>query len=517
MAIAPRFAAALAVLASAASLSAQTTFSPKYNAFNGTPGATIQVDLNNDGIPDFITGGQTITDELLSAGGGSYQQEGLPFEAPYVPVTSGDYNNDGNADVFFYDPVGGNQLFYVGYGDGRGDFTLKPTPNLPGFTTGELGYVTGVSTDVNGDGKADFLLGCFTHTNTSSPIYTVHVRLFLNNGNGFTDKGDVYSFNLPAGANPGVPYYADPPLNLLLGDYDSDGHADFALRLLDNFNSTPSGILSVFYGNGAGAFTQKTVYSNRADLPEFTSADINDDGRTDLIDTDNDGSVHIFRSNSGRTFTETTISALQLQDSVVTGYPPIVADFDGNGLKDIGYAAISPTPNSNQLGLRVDYQSASQTWKLGSFYAADTFTSYNGGFPFSAINVGGYNHDAKPDAMFVTTDEAAHQYNAEVLLNTGTHAVGTCLPPVIGIHVCSPGSSSASPVKFSFSATSFYPIRKMEVWVDGVKKSETYHTIGNQAFADVSLAIPAGTHRVSFFSGGYDGSVVKKSVTLTVP
>jgi hypothetical protein len=57
----------------------------------------------------------------------------------------------------------------------------------------------------------------------------------------------------------------------------------------------------------------------------------------------------------------------------------------------------------------------------------------------------------------------------------------------------------------------------MEVWVDGVKKSETYHTIGNQAFADVSLAIPAGTHRISFFSGGYDGSVVKKSVTLTVP
>ena len=95
--------------------------------------------------------------------------------------------------------------------------------------------------------------------------------------------------------------------------------------------------------------------------------------------------------------------------------------------------------------------------------------------------------------------------------------VGNCALPVIGINVCSPGTSSVSPVKFSFSATSFYPIRKMEVWVDGAKKSETYHVVANQGFSDVSLALAKGKHTVSFFSGGFDGSVVKKTVTVQIP
>jgi hypothetical protein len=57
----------------------------------------------------------------------------------------------------------------------------------------------------------------------------------------------------------------------------------------------------------------------------------------------------------------------------------------------------------------------------------------------------------------------------------------------------------------------------MEVWVDGAKKSETYHVVANQGFSDVSLALSAGTHTVSFFSGGFDGSLVKKSITVKVP
>jgi hypothetical protein len=72
-------------------------------------------------------------------------------------------------------------------------------------------------------------------------------------------------------------------------------------------------------------------------------------------------------------------------------------------------------------------------------------------------------------------------------------------------------------VKFSFSATSFYPLRKMEVWVDGVKKSETYHVFANQGFSDVSLTLAAGTHTVSFFAGTFDGGVTKKTISLKVP
>jgi hypothetical protein len=57
----------------------------------------------------------------------------------------------------------------------------------------------------------------------------------------------------------------------------------------------------------------------------------------------------------------------------------------------------------------------------------------------------------------------------------------------------------------------------MEVWVDGAKKSETYHVFANQGFSDVSLSLAAGTHTISFFSGTYDGGVVKKTITVKVP
>jgi hypothetical protein len=157
-------------------------------------------------------------------------------------------------------------------------------------------------------------------------------------------------------------------------------------------------------------------------------------------------------------------------------------------------------------------------WQLGGFTAVDTFQSYFGDNPFFTLVAGDYTKDAKPDViLFATTDANTHPDSADFLINTGTHPVGSCAAPAIGIHVCSPGASSASPVRFSFSATSFYALRKMEVWVDGVKKSETYHVFANQGFSDVSLALSAGTHTVSFFSGTYDGGVTKKTITVSVP
>jgi hypothetical protein len=260
------------------------------------------------------------------------------------------------------------------------------------------------------------------------------------------------------------------------------------------------------------------VYSNRQSEFAFAAADMNDDGRTDLVGTNSDGSIHTFQSAVGRAFTESVIPASFFQNTVYTSYPPVIADFDGNGYKDIGYIARGLNSGTNQLGLRAVYQTPTHVWQLGAFTAVDTFQSYFGDNPFFTLVAADYTKDAKPDViLFATTDANTHPDSADFLINTGTHAVGSCAAPAIGIHVCSPGASSASPVKFSFSATSFYPVRKMEIWVDGAKKSETYHVFANQGFSDVSLSLAAGKHTVSFFSGGFDGSVVKKTMTVTVP
>lgn len=498
--------AALLALASAVSLSAQTTFAPRYAGFSGFPGTILQVDLNNDGIPDFIAGWDR-AQELLSTGSGSYQRRDLPTGS-YIPLASGDFNNDGKADVLFYNFTGGSQLFDVGYGDGTGGFTFKPVANLPGFVTGELGFVLGQSADINGDGRPDVVVAYYSSG-------SINVRAYINTGTTFTLSGVLFSYKSPNGSIGGNPGDYTPPADLLVGDYDADGHADFALRVLAGSSQDN---LWILYGDGQGHLTSKAVYTNRQSEFVFAAADINDDGYSDLVGTNADGSIHIFRGTTGRTFSESSIPATTLQHSMYTGYAPVVADLDGNGYKDVGYAAQSTVTNSNQWGLRAIYQTASHTWNLGSFNAADTFTYYNGWEPFYTTAVGDYNHDAKPDVTLFSSDAAnTHPYSADLLLNTGTHPVGSCAAPAIGIHVCSPGGSSASPVHFSFSATSFYPLRKMEVWVDGVKKSETYHVFANQGFSDVSLSLSAGSHQVAFFSGTYDGGVTKKTMTVTVP
>jgi hypothetical protein len=488
--------------------SAQTTFTTHYTAFSEDPSFTeppplelLQADLNGDGVLDFIAaqGNQ----ELLSSSNGTYSLHHFSSSdlvGGAMPLVAGDFNGDGKNDVLFYTYTGGSKLFVIGYGDGAGNYpTTKTIPNLPGVVTGEFSEIVAQTTDVNGDGRPDLILANLVTSNPSSP--TVNVRLYLNNGNGFTDQGNIYSavrqqiFN---GTTTG--------LQLLLGDYDSDGHADIAVV---------NGNLVVLYGNGAGHFTAKAVTTSSNTLA-FAAADMNEDGRTDLVGVDVDQTIHVLLGQAGRTFSQSTISApASAQTSF--NFPPILADFDGNGRKDIGFVAASA--DATQYGLDVAYQSGSNIFQIGPFTPVDTFSAYDGMIPFVAYGPGNYNRDGKADVAFFTDDSAAqkHQNSADVLLNTGGKALGSCAPPAIGIHVCSPGASSGSPVKFSFSATSFYPIRKMEVWVDGAKKSETYHVFANQGFSDVSLSLAKGTHQIAFFSGAFDGSVVKKTISLKVP
>ena len=530
----PRVLAACTLIVAAAAFtslaSAQTTYTPKYIPFNDSFGLNnsgmpaLQQDFNNDGIPD-VTNGEFPTVEMLSTGAGNYHV----IDSSGGAVASGDFDNDGKADYLLYTQgpnyhsfsgTGGTltQPFYVAYGNGSGQFTVKNAPALPGLTAGAA--VLGRATDINGDGRADLLL---LYYNASTSKVSLHV--WLNNGNGFTDKGSAYSFAIASGLSlGGIQQNFDytSPFDLLLGDFDGDGHADVAIRVLTSNtggSSGPSGSsLIVLYGGGNAAFTPKTVFLNRGDEPVFAAADMNDDGRSDLVATDVDGSLRYFRSNAGRTFTEAVISATTLSHSLWFQFPPILADFDGNGYKDIAFSALSTDPTSNQAGVRVLYQTASHTWLLGAFAAADTFNEQRDWQPFDDVLGGDYNHDGKPDvALFATSYANTHPDSADLMLNTGSKPGGSCAAPAIGIHVCSPGASSASPVKFSFSATTFYPLRKMEVWVDGAKKSETYHVFANQGFSDVSLTLAGGTHTVSFFAGTFDGGVTKKTISLKVP
>jgi hypothetical protein len=133
--------------------------------------------------------------------------------------------------------------------------------------------------------------------------------------------------------------------------------------------------------------------------------------------------------------------------------------------------------------------------------------------------IGDYNRDMKPDVGLLLTDNSNNHPNSlAMVLNTGTKSFGTCSPPSLGIHVCSPGTTaSGTSVAFNVSATSFYRLRKLEIWVDGVKKRETYHVFGTQGYDHATLSLSAGKHTVGIYAVAMDESLkLHTSFAVTV-
>jgi len=502
----------------------QTTFAKKFYPLGQYPQFQLQTDLNGDGIPDFFTNsGGSETTELLSTEPGSYViHHPTTPEKNYLPLAAGDFNGDGKNDVFFYDPDGGSKLFWIGYGDGKGGYSsFKQAPNLAGVYTGKLATIVAQTGDFNGDGRPDVALAYQKNDANNNPI-SIDVQLYLNNGNGFTNAGAVYSFPMPSGSSGGVLYDTTPEFDLLVGDYDADGHADLALRYLITIpynTSNADANLVVLYGSGTGKFTPVKVFTDRGSDLYFNAGDVNDDGATDLAGVDADYTIHIFYGHKNRTMTETVLPASLNQNSASNFTAPVIADFNGDGRKDILFTAFDPTSNTESTGVRLLYQTKPGVWALGPYTKVDDFQGGLGEVPFTSLFVGDYNKDRKPDvSLFVTDTAVTHPESMALLLNTGSGVYGACAAPALGIHVCSPGATTTSTsVSFNLGATSLYNLRSMEIWVDGVKKSETYHVFGTQAFARVTLSIPAGQHKIGIFAVAADDTTkLHTSFTTTV-
>jgi len=483
----------------------------------------MQVDLNRDGIPDILFVNNTYgTEALLSnASTGKFAIHRYTFSNGSFtnqPVAVGDFNGDNKADVVFYDYTGGSHLFYVGYGDGAGNFSsVAAIPNLPNLVSGQHSTIVAQTADFNGDHRPDV---AFAYLSQVAGNWVVRVILYLNNGSGFTNAGTIFTFSYPSGTT-GVSGDPTPALDLLLGDFNAEGHADLALKILHSNGDNqvePATDLRVLFGDGAGHFTAKTVFTGRVADYIFSAADMNDDGRTDLVALNKiDNSAHIFYGAASRTFTEKLLSSSVTRRTILW-FAPQLADFDGNGLKDIAFVSAQPNTSDPNYGITVLHQSSLGSWVIGQYSDIDTFSTYSGWNPFNGpLTLGDYNRNGKADIAAITTSNAnSHPDSAAVMLNQASTAVGKCAP-TYGIHVCSSTTSSTNPVHVSFSATSLYQLRKVEVWVDGVKKSEGYHVFGQQGFSDVSLTLSSGTHKIDLIAVAVDGKTeLKKSYSLSV-
>jgi hypothetical protein len=326
-------------------------------------------DFNNDNYLDVVVAnydGQSVS-ILLGNGDGTFLPEKITYVGNNTDPTAmavGDFNNDHQLDTVIVNMENGNMVVLLGNGDGT--FRVQKS-----VSTGGTSYPTGVVAGyldkdnlldlaiVNsgndrilvytGYGNGTFrsqkslqpgggsqpngvALGDFNHDNNTDIVSanwgTNKVSVFLGYGNSsFRSQMSFSTGNAPNWVN--------------VADFNRDNHLDVAVL---NMNDNTIGIL---LGIGNGTLGVQTTYlvSNASSTYFFTIADVNNDGRWDIVIPNAEVSnIGLLLGRGDGTF-ETQITFSTGTDSFPYGLA--VADFNRDNLADIAVANY----DSNEVGI----------------------------------------------------------------------------------------------------------------------------------------------------------------------
>jgi hypothetical protein len=420
------------------------------------PDSTVLADLNGDGREDFISvnaasfnsgcaGAFAVT---LSTGDGAYASP-VCYTTPSGAASLfavGDFNGDGAFDLLVSD---GSPTAYLFLNDKTGILHLANTVT---FQAGPSGIV---AADVNHDQAIDVV---YTVPNTSGNPQSV--RVLLGENNGLFHQGPTSTFNMGMFAG-----------QLYVGDFDGDGHGDI---LVNGLGSVESEIL---YGDGTGRFTAGPDFGGfPGTYAVYAPADPNSNGTMAAIGilpgSSGTGSniVDIEFGHLNRTVTS---SQIVLKSCTQTNSPPVVADFDGDGIKDLIVPEGSDCGQSGVYGpFTLNFMKGKGD---GTFQPEQVL--YTSIYQFGDMRLLRSSHSSRPDVTVTTFNDQPYQpQNPQQLLflNTTIGNFPAC-PPLnfraTGINVCGPTTTvvPSSPVKFSFAGSNQAPGRDMEIWVDGKK------------------------------------------------
>ncbi len=461
------------------------------------------------------------------------------------PTVTGDFNRDGYPDLAVLNTSGDGYL-YVYFGVGGGNFNLAFVDKQVPASMLEMH-----TADLNNDGRLDLIL-------SSSQSNIAHILYGTSNGD-FTTGPNVT--------------FAKVIRQISLGDVNGDGKVDLVANECTSSYQPPCQIETKL-NKGSGVFATSQTLSLTQTPAQSTLADINRDGKLDLITSFNQttstkGLIQIYRGNGNGTF-----SALSHITTPVVCTTPTDPNSCYDSLDGFVVADFYNDTNLHIVAMQGHYQPSGDGAGTGTLYTyknngAGTFTlAHTTSIPQAetAILAADLNVNQKQDLLlnngairatnaYYMTGNGNGTFNAPVsapwevadggldftrdldlnsrpdvvssagpyagpftLININTTNVKNCPPPgsgTIAAKICTPtngSTTSSTSVTIRGSGNSPASVKRLEIWIDGTRRGLRWSDQIAETFT-----LTAGSHRVTVVAVDMYVGYAKSTVTITVP
>jgi hypothetical protein len=459
------------------------TFSTQTYNTGPNPTAAVSGDFNQDGKPDLavIDGQSSSVQILLGVGGGQFSlaSQTNTGMGP-VQIVVGTFTLSGHQDLAV---ANNDKTMTILLGKGDGTFTTESFP-LSGMPMALIG--------------ADFLNNGLTQLAAVECAGQSQGPCRLNIYQGDTQAQFHRSQSIALPSAPAIGLIASD-------DFNHDGKPDLAVAVEKQVlvfvdTSSFSGAGSATVALRSTITPPKTASISGLAAGHFVQNNPTPDLAIEVFDNVNDtnfpNSDYIFLNNGFGSF----FLKSKVPGSRGFGHILAVSDINGDGIQDL--LVLGTSVHNGDLQYALGHGD-------GTFSAAQEVTGFG-------INTGIFARDLNLDSRhdIIVTSAGALGGPAFTLVLLNQNALTNCPPPgsaTLAVKICS-ATAATRLISVKTSGNSPNGVKRVELWIDGAKRTQAF---SDQLHATVSVS--SGTHQVTIVGVDLYDTLVKKTITVSVP